>query len=207
MIGSNSDLQLVGRSVLVKKAEPLPVECIVRGYLTGSGLKSYNKNGTVCGIALPAGLCESDQLSEPIFTPSTKAEKGHDENISFKIMCNMIGEELAHKVRDLSLAIYKKASVHAESKGIIIADTKFEFGKLNGELILIDELLTPDSSRFWSKETYEPGRSQNSFDKQIVRNYLESLDWDKTYPGPKLPQEIIEKTAARYQEIYDILTG
>ncbi|MDI6744605.1 MAG: phosphoribosylaminoimidazolesuccinocarboxamide synthase [Thermodesulfovibrionales bacterium] len=211
---------LEGRSMLVKKAKPMPVECIVRGYLSGSGWKEYKKSGTVCGIKLPDGLVESSRLDEPIFTPSTKAEEGHDINISFDEMKNIVGEETANKLRDTSLRVYKKAREMAEKKGIIIADTKMEFGiiegsegqsvkgsKTEGKLILIDEVLTPDSSRFWSMKDYKPGKSQDSFDKQIVRDYLLTLDWNQTYPGPKLPDEIVEKTAARYREILGILTG
>lgn len=198
---------LEGRSLLVRKAEVIPVECIVRGYLSGSGWKSYRKDGTVCGIKLPGGMLESEKLESPIFTPSTKAEEGHDINISFEEMIKLIGEDTAEKLKDISLRIYEKASAVAEQKGIIIADTKFEFGVYNGEIILIDELLTPDSSRFWSMKDYEVGKSQDSFDKQIVRDYLLTLDWDQTPPGPELPVHIIEKTAQRYREILDILTG
>lgn len=202
---------LKGRSVLVKKMEVLPVECIVRGYLSGSGWKSYQRNGTVCGIKLPDGLRESDKLPEPIFTPSTKAEKGHDVNISFDETVKIIGLNLAFSVRQKSLEIYKRACQHAETRGIIIADTKFEFWALQSGpvtvLMLIDELLTPDSSRFWSTKDYAPGRTQDSFDKQIVRNYLLTLDWDQTPPGPELPPDIVKKTADRYQEILQILTG
>ncbi|NOX36035.1 MAG: phosphoribosylaminoimidazolesuccinocarboxamide synthase [Calditrichaeota bacterium] len=199
---------LTGRAMLVKKTRPLPVECIVRGYLAGSGWKEYKKQGTVHGIPLPAGLREADRLPEPLFTPSTKAETGHDENISFDQMVNIIGKELAERVREISLNIYRRAVEIAEPKGIIIADTKFEFGTTEtGELILIDELLTPDSSRFWPRDTYEPGKSQPSLDKQYVRDYLESLDWDKTPPTPPLPEEIVENTSKKYQEILHILTG
>lgn len=198
---------LEGRSMLVKKAEPMPVECVVRGYLSGSGWKEYKKSGTVCGIKLPAGLVESSRLDEPIFTPSTKAEVGHDMNITFEETKKIVGDDTANKLRDSSLKIYKKARELAEKKGIIIADTKMEFGLFNDKLILIDEILTPDSSRFWSMKGYEPGKGQDSFDKQIVRDYLLTLDWNQTYPGPKLPDEIIEKTAARYREILGILTG
>jgi phosphoribosylaminoimidazole-succinocarboxamide synthase len=198
---------LEGRSTLVKKAEPLPVECIVRGYLAGSGWKEYREKGTVCGIRLRDGLLESSRVDEPIFTPSTKAEEGHDINISFEEMERIVGGETAKKLRDLSLRIYSKARDMAEKKGIIIADTKFEFGFSNGELILIDELLTPDSSRFWSVRDYAPGRPQDSYDKQIVRDYLLTLDWDKTPPGPELPEEIVTKTARRYREILEILTN
>lgn len=198
---------LEGRSMLVKKAEPMPVECVVRGYLSGSGWKEYKKSGTVCGIKLPVGLVESSRLDEPIFTPSTKAEVGHDMNITFEETKKIVGDDTANKLRDSSLKIYKKARELAEKKGIIIADTKMEFGLFNDKLILIDEILTPDSSRFWSMKGYEPGKGQDSFDKQIVRDYLLTLDWNQTYPGPKLPDEIIEKTAARYREILGILTG
>lgn len=197
---------LEGRSMLVKKANPMPVECIVRGYLSGSGWKEYKESGSVCGIALPAGLLESSRLEEPIFTPSTKAEEGHDINISFNEMADIVGNKTAENLRSLSLQIYKTARDMAEKKGIIIADTKFEFGTYNNELILIDELLTPDSSRFWSAKDYAPGKSQDSFDKQIVRDYLLTLDWDKTPPGPLLPDDIIAKTAERYREIMEILT-
>ena len=198
---------LEGRSMLVKKAMPMPVECIVRGYLSGSGWKEYKKSGTVCGIKLPAGLVESSRLDEPIFTPSTKAEVGHDINITFEETKKIVGDDVANKLRDSSLKIYKKARELAEKKGIIIADTKMEFGLFKDKLILIDEILTPDSSRFWSMKGYKPGKGQDSFDKQIVRDYLLTLDWNQTYPGPKLPDEIIEKTAARYREILGILTG
>ena len=196
-----------GRSMLVKKAEPLPVECVVRGYLSGSSWKGYKENGSVCGIRLPEGLVESSRLYEPIFTPSTKAEQGHDINISFEDMKKIVGADLAEKLMDTSLEIYSKARDLAEEKGIIIADTKFEFGTYNGELILIDELLTPDSSRFWSMKDYSPGKGQDSYDKQIVRDYLLTLDWDQTYPGPLLPDEIVEKTAKRYREILKIIRG
>ncbi len=198
---------LEGRSTLVRKAKPLPVECIVRGYLAGSGWKEYNKNGTVCGIKLRDGLIESSRLDEPIFTPSTKAEEGHDINISFEEMKGIVGGEMADRLQELSLRIYSRAREMAEKKGIIIADTKFEFGLLDGELILIDELLTPDSSRFWSMQDYQPGKGQDSYDKQIVRDYLLTLDWDKTPPGPELPQDIVEKTSRRYREILEILMG
>lgn len=198
--------QLEGRSMLVKKATPLPIECIVRGYLSGSGWKEYQKNGTVCGIPLPAGLVESSRLETPLFTPSTKAEEGHDMNISFAETEKIIGAGTAARVRDTALAIYAKARGLAEQKGIIIADTKMEMGFFNGKLILIDEVLTPDSSRFWSIRDYAPGKSQDSYDKQIVRDYLLTLDWNQQYPGPKLPDEIVAKTAARYEEILGILT-
>ncbi|MFZ2196880.1 MAG: phosphoribosylaminoimidazolesuccinocarboxamide synthase [Thermodesulfovibrionales bacterium] len=198
--------QLEGRSMLVKKADQLPVECIVRGYLSGSGWKEYQKTGSVCGIKLPDGLKESSRLETPIFTPSTKAEEGHDINISFKETENIVGNEMAAKLRDVSLRIYSKAREIAEKKGIIIADTKFEFGIYDKELILIDEILTPDSSRFWSVQTYEPGKGQDSYDKQIIRDYLLTLDWDQTYPGPVLPENIVEKAIERYREIYNIIT-
>jgi phosphoribosylaminoimidazole-succinocarboxamide synthase len=197
---------LEGRSMLVRRANPLPVECIVRGYLSGSGWKEYRAKGTVCGISLPSGLVESSRLDQPIFTPSTKAEEGHDVNISFDEMRNVIGEEKAVRLRDASLQIYGRARGFAEKKGIIIADTKMEFGTYDGRIILIDELLTPDSSRFWSMKTYQPGRGQDSYDKQIIRDYLLSLDWDQTYPGPVLPPQIVEKAAERYREIYRIIT-
>jgi phosphoribosylaminoimidazole-succinocarboxamide synthase len=197
---------LDGRSMLVKKAKPMPVECIVRGYLSGSGWKEYQENATVCGITLKDGLLESAKLDEPIFTPSTKAEEGHDMNISFDKMRVIVGNDMAERLRDISIRIYLMAAQIAEEKGIIIADTKFEFGIHEGKLILIDELLTPDSSRFWSMRDYLPGRGQDSYDKQIVRDYLLTLEWDKTYPGPLLPDHIVKKAAKRYSEIYDILT-
>ncbi len=195
------------RSMLVKKAHPMPVECVVRGYLSGSGWKEYKKSGTICGISLPEGLVESSRLNEPLFTPSTKAEEGHDSNISFDEVSKKVGQEMADMLRDISIKVYLKARDIAEKKGIIIADTKFEFGLYNGGLILIDEILTPDSSRFWSIKDYAHGRSQDSYDKQVVRDYLLTLDWDQTYPGPELPDEIVEKTAARYREIHKILTS
>ena len=197
---------LEGRSVLVKKAEVLPVECIVRGYLSGSGWKSYGKDGTVCGISLPAEMKESEKIPEPIFTPSTKAEQGHDINIPYDEMVAVVGGERADFLREKTLQIYRKAADLAAAKGIIIADTKMEFGERNGEVILIDELLTPDSSRFWSAAHYEAGRSQDSFDKQIIRDYLLTLDWNQTYPGPELPPGIMQKAADRYGEILSILT-
>lgn len=198
---------LEGRSMLVKKAEPVPVECIVRGYLSGSGWKEYKEKGAVCGIRLPQGLVESSRLDEPVFTPSTKAEEGHDINITFDEMRGIVGDETAKRLKTLSLRTYSKARDMAEKKGIIIADTKFEFGLYYNEIILIDEILTPDSSRFWSLRDYRPGKGQDSFDKQIVRDYLLTLDWDKTPPGPALPDDIVAKTAARYREIMEILTG
>jgi phosphoribosylaminoimidazole-succinocarboxamide synthase len=198
---------LEGRSMLVKKAKPMPVECIVRGYLSGSGWKEYKETGKVCGIELIGGLTESSRLDAPIFTPSTKAEEGHDVNISFDDMKGVLGMEMAESLRDISISIYSKAMEKAERKDIIIADTKFEFGIHNEELIIIDELLTPDSSRFWSLRDYVPGRGQDSYDKQIIRDYLLTLDWGKTYPGPVLPDEIIEKAYKRYREILEILVA
>jgi len=199
---------LRGRSMLVKKAKPLPAECIVRGYLSGSGWKDYRTTGAICGIAPPAGLRESDQLPEPIFTPSTKAELGtHDENISFDNMSEICGRELAEQVRDVTLKIYCRARDIAAEKGIIIADTKFEYGLYEGSLIIIDECLTPDSSRFWPKDLYRPGGPQPSFDKQFLRDYLETLEWGKTAPAPPLPADIVEKTAAKYREALERLTG
>ena len=199
--------QLARRSMIVKKAKPLAIECIVRGYLSGSGWKEYKKSQTVCGIALPAGLTESAELPEPIFTPSTKAEAGHDENISFAEASKIVGPELAAQARDLSLLIYKAGRDYARQRGIIIADTKFEFGLFEGGLILIDEVLTPDSSRFWPADQYAPGKGQPSFDKQFVRDYLETLDWDKTPPGPTLPADVVAKTSAKYLDAYERLTG
>ena len=199
---------LRGRSMLVKKTAPLEIECVVRGYISGSGWKSYQESGTVCGIALPPGLQESDKLPEPIFTPSTKAELGeHDINIDFEEAAKIVGKELAAKVRDLSLAIYKKGADLANEKQIIIADTKFEFGLVGDKLILIDEILTPDSSRFWPKETYQPGGPQLSFDKQYVRDHLLDIKWEKKPPGPKLPEEIIRNTRGKYLEALQQLTG
>jgi phosphoribosylaminoimidazole-succinocarboxamide synthase len=199
--------QLARRSMIVKKAKPLAIECIVRGYLSGSGWKEYKQSQTVCGIKLPAGLTESAELPEPIFTPSTKAEAGHDENISFDEAEKIVGQELATQARDLSLKIYKAGRDYARQRGIIIADTKFEFGLSDGKLILIDEVMTPDSSRFWPADQYAPGRGQPSFDKQFVRDYLETLDWNKTPPGPMLPPEVVAKTSAKYLEAYEKLTG
>jgi phosphoribosylaminoimidazole-succinocarboxamide synthase len=196
---------LDGRSVLVKKAIPLPVESIVRGYLSGSGWKEYREKGTICGIGLPQGLIESSRLAEPIFTPSTKAEEGHDINISIDEVKTILGSETAETMKMLSLKIYLKARAFAEKKGIIIADTKFEFGIYEKDIILIDEILTPDSSRFWSMKDYEPGKGQNSFDKQIVRDYLLTLHWNKTPPGPMLPDDIVTRTEKRYREIMEIL--
>ncbi|MCF7669250.1 MAG: phosphoribosylaminoimidazolesuccinocarboxamide synthase [Verrucomicrobia bacterium] len=198
---------LARRSMIVKKAQPLAIECVVRGYLSGSGWKEYKTDKTVCGIRIPDGLTESAELEDPIFTPATKAESGHDENISFEKAAEIVGGDLAERVRDLSMRIYKSAREYAAERGIIIADTKFEFGLFEGELILIDEVLTPDSSRFWPADQYEHGRSQPSFDKQYVRDYLESLDWDKSPPAPELPPEVIAKTSEKYLEAYSRLTG
>jgi len=199
---------LSGRSMLVKKAKPLPIECVVRGYITGSGWKSYQESGDVCGIKLPNGLKESDQLAEPIFTPSTKEELGaHDINIDFNEATELIGSDLAEQVKDLSLSIYKKGAALAAEKGIIIADTKFEFGISNDQLILIDEVLTPDSSRFWPKATYHPGCPQNSYDKQYLRDYLVSIKWDKTPPAPTLPDEVVQNTYQKYLEAMTSLTA
>ena len=200
--------QLQGRSMLIKKTEVLPVECIVRSYITGSGWKEYQREGTVCGIKLPAGLKQCEKLPEPIFTPSSKAEQGeHDENISFEESVNIIGLQAAEYVRDKSIEIFNKASVYAESKGIILADTKFEWGVLGYKIILIDEIFTPDSSRFWPADKYEAGRDQDSYDKQFVRNYLEEINFDKSGPGVELPEEIVEKTLEKYIEAYEVLTG
>ena len=196
-----------GRSMWVKKAQMFDVECVARGYLSGSGWKDYVRTGALCGIALPAGLRESDALPEPIFTPATKAQSGHDENIPFETVVNMIGAETAARLRDLTLAIYKKAAEYARSRGIIIADTKFEFGVVNGEIILADEVLTPDSSRFWPAETYSPGGAQPSFDKQFVRDYLESIKWNKMPPAPALPEDVARRTSEKYKEAYRILAG
>jgi phosphoribosylaminoimidazole-succinocarboxamide synthase len=206
--------ELAGRSMVVRKTQPLPIECVVRGYVSGSGWKDYRVSGKICGIDLPNGLVESDRLPEPIFTPATKAATGHDENISFDEAAKLIGRELAEKVRDVSLTIYKRAAKYAEPRGVILADTKFEFGLLKNsaadgadELIWIDEALTPDSSRFWPAAHYEPGGPQPSFDKQFVRDYLERIQWSKTPPGPELPQEIVALTSAKYREAYRVLTG
>lgn len=200
--------ELKGRSMLVKKTQPLAIECVVRGYLTGSGLKEYRKTQSVCGIALPEGLVDGSMLPEPLFTPSTKAEEGHDENIDFETAVGIVGREAAEKARDFSIALYSFARDFARERGIIIADTKFEFGiDENGELILIDEALTPDSSRFWPMEGYEPGHAQPSFDKQYVRDYLESVNWNKTPPAPALPAEVIAKTTEKYLESYRLITG
>ncbi len=198
---------LRGRSMLVRKANPFPIECVVRGYLSGSGWAEYREKGSVCGVRLPVGLKESARLDEPIFTPTTKAEEGHDMAISMDRVKALVGSEHASELERLSIALYKRAAAFAEGRGIIIADTKFEFGTVGSEIIVIDEVLTPDSSRFWSAKGYRPGEGQDSFDKQIVRDYLNTLDWNKTYPGPRLPPEITEKTAQRYREIFQILAG
>jgi phosphoribosylaminoimidazole-succinocarboxamide synthase len=205
-LGNFAD-QLEGRSMLVKRANMIEIECVARGYISGSGWKEYREHGTVCGIQLPTGLRESDKLPEPIFTPATKAQTGHDENISFEKTASLIGEDLARRLRDLTLDIYTRAARYAETKGIIIADTKFEFGFVGDELVLGDEVLTPDSSRFWPAETYKPGGAQFSFDKQYVRDYLESIRWNKQPPAPALPEEVAEKTGEKYREAYRILTG
>ncbi len=198
---------LYGRSMLVRKTDPLPVECVARGFLSGSGLKDYNKTGAVCGHALPAGLVDSSRLPQPIFTPATKAESGHDENISEAQAGEIIGKDLTAKLRDLTLAIYALGVAHAETKGIIIADTKFEFGIDKGEIVLIDEVLTPDSSRFWPKDKYAPGRAQPSYDKQSVRDYLEEITWNKQPPVPSLPDEVISRTREKYIEAYRVISG
>jgi phosphoribosylaminoimidazole-succinocarboxamide synthase len=198
---------LQGRGMVVRKTEPLPVECVVRGYISGSGWKDYQKNGAICGISLPAGLHESDKLPKPIFTPSTKATTGHDENISFEETVALIGRPLAEKIRDTSLEIYQQASDRAAKHGIIIADTKFEFGLIGDELIWIDEALTPDSSRFWPADQYTPGKAQPSFDKQYVRDYLERIGWNKQAPGPDLPADVVPATQAKYREAYEKVTG
>jgi phosphoribosylaminoimidazole-succinocarboxamide synthase len=199
--------ELGGRSMVVKKTQPLPIECVVRGHVSGSGWKDYKATGAICGIALPNGLLESDRLPEPIFTPATKATSGHDENISFERAADIIGKELAEKVRAVSIEIYERAAEYAAPRGILLADTKFEFGLLNGELIWIDEALTPDSSRFWPAAQYKPGGAQPSFDKQFVRDYLEQIRWPKTPPGPELPEDVVRATRAKYREAYRILVG
>jgi phosphoribosylaminoimidazole-succinocarboxamide synthase len=199
--------QLEGRSMLVVKTEPLPVECVVRGYLTGSGWKDYQATGALCGIPLPKGLRDSDRLEPALFTPSTKAEVGHDENISFAEVERLLGAERAREVRDVSQALYARGRAHAESCGIILADTKFEFGIRDGKLVWIDEALTPDSSRFWPQDGYAPGRSQPSFDKQYVRDYLQSLQWDKRPPAPALPEDVVARTREKYREAYRRITG
>ena len=198
---------LRGRAMLVRRAEVLPVECVVRGYLAGSAWRAYRRGQPVSGVTLPPGLREADRLPEPVFTPSTKAASGHDEPISIERMAQIVGADLAWRMRELSVRVYEEAARYAAEKGIIISDTKFEWGLCDGELTLIDEVLTPDSSRFWPADEYEPGRDQTSFDKQFVRNYLDTLDWDKTPPGPELPDEIVAKTRAKYIEAYERLTG
>jgi len=198
---------LAGRSMVVRRAKVAPIECVVRGYLAGSGWREYREQGTVCGRALPEGLRESDKLPKPIFTPSTKAESGHDENISPEVAASLVGAETYGKLERVSLAVYRRAADYARERGLIIADTKFEFGWYDGELILVDEVLTPDSSRFWPREEYQPGRSQKSFDKQPVRDYLDSLEWDKTPPAPELPTEVVAGTRGRYREALRLLTG
>jgi len=199
--------ELTGRSMLVRRCQPLPVECVVRGYLAGSGWKEYRETGAICGIQLPPGLREADELPEPIFTPATKAVTGHDENIPFERVVELVGAETAGSIRDFALGIYKWAREYARQRGIIICDTKFEFGQQDGMLLLIDEVLTPDSSRFWPADSYEPGGPQPSFDKQFIRDYLETLDWDKSPPGPELPEEIVTATSRRYVEAFKRLTG
>jgi phosphoribosylaminoimidazole-succinocarboxamide synthase len=198
---------LAGRSMVVRKAQPLPIECVVRGYVSGSGWKDYCATGKICGLALPAGLRESDRLPQPIFTPATKAAIGHDENISFEQAASLVGKELAERVRAISLEIYRRASTYAEPRGILLADTKFEFGLVHNDLMWIDEALTPDSSRFWPAAQYKPGGPQPSFDKQFVRDYLERIQWSKTPPGPELPPEVVAATRAKYREAYRILAG
>ncbi|HLH03647.1 MAG TPA: phosphoribosylaminoimidazolesuccinocarboxamide synthase [Bryobacteraceae bacterium] len=199
--------ELEGRSMLVRKARMIPVECVARGYLAGSGWKEYRAQGTVCGIALPAGLKDGDQLPEPIFTPASKAQSGHDENVSFEYVAAQIGEQLAVRLRDLTLTIYEKAARYARERGIILADTKFEFGFVGDELVLADEVLTPDSSRYWPADTWRPGGAQLSFDKQYVRDYLETLTWDKKPPAPALPDDVVEKTSEKYRDAYTRLSG
>lgn len=199
--------ELAGRSMLVRKTQPLPIECVVRGYVSGSGWKDYQATGKICGIALPTGLRESERLPEPMFTPATKVATGHDENISFERAASLVGKERAEEVRAISLEIYRRAAEYAEPRGILLADTKFEFGVLDDELMWIDEALTPDSSRFWPAAQYKPGGAQPSFDKQFVRDYLEGMHWPKTPPGPELPEEVVSATRAKYREAYRILTG
>jgi phosphoribosylaminoimidazole-succinocarboxamide synthase len=199
--------ELEGRSMQVVKADALPVECVVRGYLAGSGFKDYSASGKVCGVELPRGLKNGSKLPQPIFSPATKAESGHDENIDFARMCEVVGEETATQARDVSLRVYTRASEYAAERGVIIADTKFEFGLHDGKLILIDEVLTPDSSRFWPANQYTPGKTQLSFDKQFVRDYLEACGWDKEPPAPELPPNVVEKTREKYIEAYKLLTG
>jgi phosphoribosylaminoimidazole-succinocarboxamide synthase len=206
--GEDEKAQVRGRAIVVKKLKPLPIEAVVRGYIIGSGWKDYQATGKVCGIELPKGLKQAQKLPEPIFTPATKAESGHDENISFERLCEIVGREVAQKVKDISIRLYKEASEFAATKGIIIADTKFEFGlDSKNQLVLIDEVLTADSSRFWPADQYQVGISPPSYDKQFVRDYLETLDWDKTPPAPKLPAEVIEKTSAKYREALERIAG
>ena len=199
--------QLKGRSMWVKKVDMLPAECIVRGYLEGSALKEYKASGTVGGIKMPEGMLQGDKLPAPMFTPSTKADEGHDINITYSQLEDLIGKEDARQLSDATLALYDKVSAYALTKGLILADTKFEFGKIDGKLVIADEMFTPDSSRFWDLSDYQPGRAQKSFDKQYLREWLETLDWNKTYPAPHLPQDVIEKTAGKYREAYRLLTG
>ena len=199
--------ELKGRSMLVKKVNMLPCECIVRGYLEGSALKEYKKSGTVGGMKMPEGLVQGDKLPEPLFTPSTKADEGHDINITYEQLIDLLGEEDAKALKEAALKLYTSVSEYALTQGLILADTKFEFGKIDGKLVVADEMFTPDSSRFWDAADYEPGRAQKSFDKQYLREWLETLDWDKTYPAPKLPDEVIAKTAEKYRECYSKLTG
>ncbi len=199
--------ELAGRTMIARKAQVIPFECVVRGYLEGSGWREYQQTGSVCGIKLPAGLKQCDRLPEPIFTPATKAESGHDENVSFEVMAGAIGNELANQLRELSLSVYTQGSQLAESKGILIADTKFEWGWCDGKVILIDEVLTPDSSRFWPKSEYRPGTSQPSFDKQYVREWLMASKWDRESPPPALPEEVVQQTQRKYESAYEMLTG
>jgi phosphoribosylaminoimidazole-succinocarboxamide synthase len=199
--------QLEGRSMLVRRARIVPIECVARGYLAGSGWKDYLRTGAICGLPLPPGMKESDRLPEPVFTPATKAQTGHDENISFEGVAELVGTELAQRLRDLTLTIYRRAAEYAAGRGILIADTKFEFGFVDGELVLADEVLTPDSSRFWPAATYQPGGPQPSYDKQYVRDYLESIRWNKQPPAPELPPEVAQRTSEKYKEAYRALTG
>jgi phosphoribosylaminoimidazole-succinocarboxamide synthase len=199
--------QLQGRSMLVRRAQMIEIECVARGYISGSGWKDYRRDGRICGIALPAGLRESDRLAEPIFTPATKAQSGHDQNVSFEDMSDQIGASLAARLRELTLAIYTRAAGYAETRGVIIADTKFEFGFVGDQLTLADEVLTPDSSRFWPRASYQPGGPQPSYDKQYVRDYLESIHWNKQPPAPALPPDVLERTSEKYREAYRVLTG
>src|SRR5271170_6852934 len=198
---------LAGRAMLVRRTEPFPIECVVRGYISGSGWKDYQRTGAICGIPLPKGLRESDKLPEPIFTPATKAQTGHDENVSFEHTASLIGADLAGRLRDLTLSIYKRAADYASARGIIIADTKFEFGLIDGQITLADEVLTPDSSRFWPAESYSPGGAQPSYDKQYVRDYLESIHWNKQPPAPALPEDVARRTSDKYKDAYRALTG